>query len=37
MGLLLLLALVLSACSRVNVRKVDELNAQAYEYHYKNT
>ena len=36
MGLLLLLALVLSACSRVNVRKVDELNAQAYEYHYKN-
>ena len=34
--LLLLLALVLSACSRVNVRKVDELNAQAYEYHYKN-
>ena len=36
MGAVLLMLLIVSACSRVNVSKVDQLNDLAYDYHYKN-
>ncbi len=35
-GVAVLLLLIMSACSRVNVRKVDSWNAMAYDFHYKN-
>ncbi|MBO4658445.1 MAG: DUF5112 domain-containing protein [Prevotella sp.] len=34
MGALLLMLLLVSACSRVNVRRVDSCNERAYDFHY---